>query len=366
MNKPSAIPTGLGFYLILLFSFCVSVFPQLSYFLAAGAVVIWVFQILIFRETGFASSLLFYPVTGLAAFSLIVWVLSTIYTNDNPMVCVGLYSLFYFVVFSFVPSREKRKMVIWTFLAGITLAIIIRFLAGLSALPDIYPLDMTLKDQLPTLIIMGFCMIIALFTEAREIRERLFFGLISIPLVIGIMNVDHIITVVSIIILTLTGLLKNRSVLLAVALIAILAFSGLFSIKGELTGHIREGRLTQDLTAPLVNISEHTERLTKVGFFGIQSDVSAEETVQIRDPFFISLIRYAGPPSLLFLIWVIIELTKRDLTKFKKITQREEKAYHFATLLFMAIMIVVNIYGSTLDCSPAVLGLWLFLGMAEL
>ena len=362
MSKPSAIPANFGFYLILLTAFCVSVFPDVSYFLAIGAILVWLFQSFVFRETGFVSSILFYPIAGLAVFSFLVWILSAIYSVNNPMACVGISSLFYFVVFSFVSSREKRKMIIWTFFAGVILSVIIAYLAAMSAMPDAFPQDVILEERLPALVIIGLCLAIAYYVEAPGIRERVFFGLVSIPLIIGILNVDYTIALTALLVLTAAGLVRYRPILIAVLFITVLAISGFFGIKGDLGERYADGSLARELSAPWNRIDEYSLRLSETGFYGVQAD----ETSMLTDPFFVSLARHGGPPMLLFFLWVIIELGRRDLTRLRKLPQKEEKAFHLAALLVIVILVIVNIYGSSLGCTPAMIGLWMFFGMAEI
>ncbi|MEE9553293.1 MAG: hypothetical protein V3W18_03255 [candidate division Zixibacteria bacterium] len=366
MNKPSAIPSSLGFYLILLFSFSVSVFPAISYYLAAGAFGVWLFQILIFRQTGFISSPLFYPIAGLTVFSVIVWSLSSLYSYDNPVICVGLYSLFYFVIYSFVSSHEKRKMLIWTFLGGIILSVGIEILSNLESSAGVFPGSLILEEHLPTLLIMGFCLIVAMFAMASGIREKLFYGLISLPLVAGVLISGYTITLITMIVLLAAGLIKEKSILIAAALIAIVVSTGLFGAKGEIITLFDRDNLTELVVRPIDDIGRNVEHISNSGFFGSPGNDQTGESAPQERSFFISLIRHAGPPSLLLFLWVIFELARRDLTKIRKLSEQEEKAYHLATLIFMAIIIVANIYGSYFSCSPAILGLWMFLGMAEI
>ena len=117
---------------------------------------------------------------------------------------------------------------------------------------------------------------------------------------------------------------------------------------------------------PIDDIEKNSERISNSGFFGKHGDDLADESMPRARSFFISLVGHAGPPSLLLFLWVIFELARRDLTKIRKLSEQKEKSYHLAALLFMAIIIIANTYGSPFSCSPAILGLWMFFGMAEI
>lgn len=367
MIKPSAVPAQIGFYLLLLFSFSVSVFPEFAYFLAGGAFGIWLLQILIFRRPSFASSRLFYPIFGLCAISLICLLLSKIFSFDNPTLCAGLYSVFYFVAMSFVPSQEKRKMITWTFLSGVILSLAIDVLSGLSSggYHDIKSLMISEHLSVPVLIV--FCLGLANYAASIGFREKIFYALILLPVGVGVMTIDTIITIVLLIMLLLISIVQDRSGLIVVGLIVVIVFSGLFGLKDRIKMGVESGEYIEIVKKPLRAIEQNADELVSAGFYGsLEQGPESEKSFIGSEPFFISLVKSSGPPSLLFLIWVIFESVRRDFAKIRKSARREEKAYHLATFLIIMVIIVVNIYESSFSCSPAILGLWMFLGMTEI
>lgn len=366
MNRPSAIPSNIGFYLLLLFSFCVSVFPRLAVILGIVISIIWLAQLVIFGQPDFKSSRLLYPIAGLTLFSLVVFILSAITGVKNPTVCAGLYSFFYFVVFSFVPSQERRKMVIWTFLSGVVLSLGISVLSAvdISGRPDFSAV--VFPDHLPLLILMVFCLGLAYFTESIGMREKLFFALIFLPIGIGVLAFDPMIILILFALMLVVGIIKDRAALVLLGVLVIMAYSGIFKTGENPKEIFKNGQFARMIGAPLKSIEINSEAINTVGFYGMPGSETEEQDISgDEEPFFVTLIKRSGPMSLLFFIWVIFELVRRDYAKIRKLNMREERAYHLASLMAIIVIVLSNIFESSLACSSALPALWMFMGMAE-
>jgi hypothetical protein len=362
MDRPSAIPSRFGFYILLLFSFSVSVFPELARILAAVALCVWLFQVLVFRGPAPLQSTLFYPICGLFSFSILSLLISWLFSSENPLACVGLYSAFYFVANSFIQSQEKRKMVMWTFLSGVILSLSVHILSRLDKSSD-----PAMPEHLPVLAVMAFCLILSFYAEARGIQEKTFFGFIFLPVAIGMLGADIAVAMTIFLLLLIIGVVKDRAIFALIALMLIVIFSGFLDIKQDLKSAFSRQGVEELINTPLRSIDENRNLLTESRFYGLlSSEPEISESTDNTVPFFISLIGYSGPPSLLLLLWVVFELGRRGLAKVRKIASREEKAYHLAALLIIIILMIVNIQGSWLACSPAILGFWVIMGMAEI
>jgi len=368
MAKPSAILIRIGFYLILLFSLSVSVFPRFAYVLAIAAFCIWLLELLIFRDTSWVSSALFNPIAGFVAFSMIAWLLSGLLHDRSPAPCVAVFSLFYFVARSFVRSPEKRKMIVWTFISGVVLAsgidLFYRWgsLFGLSFSPNLA------AGSLPFLMMLVFCVVIAYYAQAHDYAEKLFFGLISLPIaILAVLAFNRAIMVILLLIFIGVGILKDRAVLIVVGLIIVVMFSGLFGIRGKIVESSDAQDLIEHAKSPVYEIKRNFDVISGAGFYGGSGDLSQMEAGTAPDePFFITLIRYSGPPSLILFIWIMIERARRDLARIRKTSFPEVKAYHLASLLIVVSVSISSLYVSAPGCSSAVLALWLLLGMAEI
>lgn len=368
MAKPSAILIRIGFYLILLFSLSVSVFPRFAYVLAIAAFFIWLMELLIFRDTFWASSSLFNPIAGFAAFSVVAWLLSGLLYDRSPAPCVAIFSLFYFVARSFVRSPEKRKMVVWTFISGVVLVSGIDLFARWGSLfdPGFSPGPPT--GSLPFLMMLVFCVVIAYYAQTRDYAEKLFFGLISVPIAaLAVLAFDRAIMAILLLIFIGVGILKDRTVLIVVGLVIVVTFSGLFGIREKIVESTDAHDFIELAESPVYEMGRNFDVISAAGFYGGGGDPSEMDIRTIADqPFVITLIKYTGPPSLILFVWIMVERARRDLARIRKISFPEAKAYHLASLLIVIAVSISSLYVSMPGCSSAILALWLLLGMAEI
>jgi hypothetical protein len=368
MGKPSAILVRIGFYLILLFSLSVSVFPRFAYILAIAASSIWFLELLIFRDTSWASSSLFNPIAGFAIFSVIAWFLTGLLHDQSPATCVAVFSLFYFVTRGFVQSPEKRKMIVWTFISGVVLASGIDLFYRWGGLFDMNTSPDIAARPLSFLMMLVFCMVIAYYAQAHDYSEKLFFGFVSMPMVIlAALAFDRAIMVILLLIFMGVGIFKDRTVLIVVGLIVAVLFSGLFGIRGKIAESADTGNLIEIAGSPAKVIERNSDMISNTGFYGAGTDQLRKEAGSVSDePFFLNLIRYSGPPSLILFFWIMIERARRDLARIRKVSFAEAKAYHLASLLMVIAVSISSLYVSTPGCSSAILALWMLLGMAEI
>lgn len=368
MGKPSAILVRVGFYLILLFSLLVSVFPSFAYILAIAACGIWLLELLIFRDTSWVSSSLFNPIAGFAIFSVIAWLLSGLLRDQSPVPCMAVFSPFYFVARSFVQSPEKRKMIVWTFISGVVLASGIDLFYRWGGL---FELDISVDlaaRPLSFLMMLVFCVVIAYYAQAHDYAEKLFFGFVSLPIVVlAALAFDRAIMVILLLIFLGVGILKDRTVLIVVGLIVVVIFSGLFGIRSRIAESIDTGDLIEIAGSPVNVIERNYGMISNTGFYGGGTDRLRKEAGSISDePFFITLIRYSGPASLILFFWIMIERARHDLARIRKVSFAEAKAYHLASFLIVIAVSVSSLYVSAPGCTSAILALWMLLGMAEI
>ena len=259
-------------------------------------------------------------------------------------------------------------MIVWTFISGVILAsgidLFYRWgsLFNLSISPDYTP------GSLSFLMMLVFCLIIAYYAQTRVYAEKLFFGLISLPLaLLAALTFDS--AIIAILLLASAGvaILKDRTVLIIVGLIIVVMFSGLSGLRGRIAKPDDAFDLVELARSPANAIKRNSDMISGTGFYGAGSDQSQTDERAIPDePFFIKLIKYSGPPSLVLFIWIIIERARRDLARIRKISFTEAKAYHLASLLIVVSVSIASLYVSMPGCSSAVLALWLLLGMAEI
>jgi hypothetical protein len=367
MSTPSAIPAKIGFYLLLLFSFSVAVFPRLSIVLAAAAFFVWLLEVVIFRKFGWMSSPVFYPLAGFVSFSVLAFLISAVLYGRNWLPCTAIFSVMYFVAREFVPSPERRKMVVWTFISGVVLSAGIDLFHRWGNLFELGYMEGTSDASLSFLMVMVFCLVIAYYAQAEKSSEKIFFGLITLPVaVVAFFSFDWAVVVILLLIFLAVGIIKDRTVLVIFSLAAVIVVSGIFGAGEYIVETVNAGRIVEFAKSPLQEFKQETETLSGVTFFGSSQAAPQEvEEAEYGGSFIFSLLKRSGPPSVLFFFWILIEQTRRDLLRIRKISSREFRAYNLASLLIVAAVFVSGFYAPTLTCAPAILGLWLLLGMAE-
>jgi hypothetical protein len=363
MDRPSKTFSKAGFYLIILFTFFVPLSPAISSLAAILAFALWILEQVIFRNTDWIQEEMFYPVAGFAFFTLLSFLVTRIYSSVTILPYTGYLAVFYFVVHRFVSLSEKRKMIIWTFIAGVVLSsaidIVMRFsLSGLER-SVIDPAS----GKISFFIMVVFSLILAFYAEGRNLKEKLFFGLISVPLAAMAIMTFNLYVILSLLFLALLiGILKDRTALVPVAIFIAIYFSGIFNGGQEISA----AGVFNIAKSPIKDIIENSVNLANISFFGMKSGSEIIEAGRFTDSFFIKLLLGAGPPAFFLFIWILFKQFRSELVKFRKITFREMKAFHLGIILAVGSFILLSLEGSVFDSSSAVLVFWMILGMSEI
>lgn len=363
MDRPSKTFSKAGFYLIILFTFFVPLSPAIAHLAAVLAFALWIIEQVIFRNTDWVQEEMFYPIAGFAFFTLLGSIVGRIDSSAAILPYTGYLAVFYFVVHRFVSLSEKRKMIVWTFIAGVVLSagidIIIRFSVSGLERSIIDPAS----EKISFFIMIAFSMILAFYAEGRNLKEKLFFGLISVPLAVIAIMTFNIYVILSLLFLALlVGLLKDRAALIPLAIFGGLIFAGILNVGQELS----PVETINIAKSPLRDIIENSGNLANISFFGLNTGPEIAEAGRYANSFFIKLLMSSGPPAFLIFIWILFKQLRSDLVKFRKITFREMKAFHLGIILTIGSFVLLSLGGSVFDSSSAVLVFWMVLGMSDL
>jgi hypothetical protein len=363
MDRPSKTFSKAGFYLIILFTFFVPLSPAISNLVAVLAFALWIIEQAIFRNTDWIQEEMFYPVAGFVFFTLLSFLVTRIYSSISILPYTGYLAVFYFVVHRFVSLSEKRKMIIWTFIAGVVLSsaidIVMRFsLSGLeSSVID------PASEKISFFIMIAFSLILAFYAEGRNLKEKLFFGLISMPLAVMAIMTFNLYVILSLLFLALLiGIFKDRSALIPATVFIALYYSGIFNGSQEISA----SEVINIAQSPFRDILENGSSLANISFFGMRSGSDLIEAGRFTNSFFVKLLLEAGPPAFFIFFWILFKQFRSELVKFRKITFREMKAFHLGIILAIGSFILLSLEGSVFDSSSAVLVFWMILGMSEI
>jgi hypothetical protein len=357
-----------GFYLLLLFAFLVNVWPQASYYLAIAIFLIWLSDTIIFREVELVELPLFYPILGFNVVLILAWALAQLNGINFPYFGVGLLTLFYFIVPGFVMSGERRKMVLWSFIAGVVLVSGLHLITWWDNASGIQVGTNWPRYPLMFQIALVLCVLLAFFAEAEELKEKLFLGLVAFPPALtAILTLDKAVILVIIFSILVVGIFRDRIILIPTALAALILFSGVFGISYNIEKRITPIEYLEFVRSPLNEIQKNHKVIEQAQFFGVDANPTAAATASnVEDSFFLKMLRDAGPPVLIVFLWIIVEQTRGSLSRQKKALSREARAHHVGVLLVLAAIIIMNLYSSAFEYGSAVLAAWMIVGMTEI
>jgi len=358
---------SIGFYLLLIFAFTVAIYPSLAYFTAATLLFLWLLDLLIFREPEFVNMPLFYPIMALMAILLVAWLVARIYGIENNFVHIAFLSLFYFIVQGFVVTNEQRRMIMWTFASGILLYSGIRLALWWSGLP--HPGNEMIQIAQPQIsfISLAICILTTFLAEARGLYERVFYVLVCLPLVIlALLISDRTVILAILAIVVSIAIFRDRRLMIPVAAIILIAILGIGGIHYYLERNLNIAGLGKIIIAPVSAAIYDPDIISEASFFG--ANITAQDynmNPGYLNSFFLELIRGAGPPAFLMLAYIFLERGRESYFKRKKVTLSEEKSYHLTVILVIAVLFVLNMYGTAFFFPNVVLAAWMILGIGE-
>jgi hypothetical protein len=355
-----------GFYLLLLFAFSITVYPTVAYALAGAIFLIWLLDLLIFRETDINELPLFYPILSFSAVLLMGGIVSSIYGHAMPYTYLALLSFFYFIIPGFVRSGEQRRMILWTFIAGAMLVAGLHLILWWATFTNI---TIRLKPLLtPSLfmVTMAFSFLLSFYTESPSIREKVFLTLVAAPLaLVVILSGDKAAMLFMLIVIFLLAIFRDRTIFIPFGLAVLFIFSGAFGIDYYVEQDFTPSRYKELITYPIEQIRGNPETVLMSSFYG-EAALTEERPFAASHSFFLDLIRIAGPPAILLLFWVLFERAREAYFKYRRSVTQQPRAYHLIALLTVIGAIVMNFYGPAFEYPSIILASWLVWGMSQI
>jgi hypothetical protein len=363
MDRPSKTFSKAGFYLILLFSFSISVFPAFAHVIAAAAFILWIVEQIIFRNFDWVKEDMFFPIAGFILFTFLGFLISRPDSFDLILPYTAYLALFYFVVQRFVSLSEKRKMVIWSFITGVVMSSGIKIIDALSSSNFEKSLAAPVSEDISFSMLIALAMALAFYSEGKMAREKLFFVFISIPLVaVAILSFNESLVLIALVLILIAGVMADRSLLLVLAIYlafiitGVLEFENIFSISG----------LHQRLSLPVNEAVENYDIIKNVSFYGAHISPAALSAEYAPKSYFLKLLINYGPPALILFGWIIVKQLQMDFVKFHKISFREMKAFHLGAVITIISFILLSFFGTVFESHSIILIFWMVLGMSEI
>jgi hypothetical protein len=361
------ILTNTGFYLLLLFAFLVTVYPVVSYGLAAAIVLIWLLDVLIFKETDIVDLPLFYPLISFASVIVLGWALSLIFKHEFPYIFLAILSLFYFIVPGFVRSAEQRRMILWTFIAGAMLVASLHLIFWWATFTNVTMRLRPLPEPSLFMVALAFAFILAYYAESHSIHEKIFLSLVAFPLaLVVVLSADKTAILFLLAIVLIAAIFYDRTIFIPFAVAMFFMLSGAFGIDYFVEQNLIPIQYKEFLSQPFTELSINHKAVLVSSFYG-QATTSGNytEVPHSGHSYFAELIKQAGPPAILLLFWILFERAREAYFKHRRSTKHQPRAYHLIALLTIIALIVMNTYDSVFNYPSIVLASWLILGMSE-
>ncbi|UCC80730.1 MAG: hypothetical protein JSW64_05065 [Candidatus Zixiibacteriota bacterium] len=363
MDKPSKTFSRAGFYLILLFSFFAPVSPAVAHIVAVSAFTLWIVEQLIFRNTDWIRDRMFFPVAGFIIFTLLAFFVARLNSSQSVLPYTGYLAIFYFVVQRFVSFSEKRKMIIWTFIAGVILSSAVDAILRFSRADLERSMMNPASQKISFFILIVFALILAFYSEGKNLKEKLFFGLLSLPLIaVAILTLNIHVILILLFFLIIIGVAKDRTALLPLGILIVIFYSGIF----DTAPGFSLPEIINILKSRVSEIIENSRMIENIAFFGMSGGWDAAGLESRPDSFFIRLLASSGPPAILLFLWILVKQLRSDFVKFRKIAFREMKAFHLGIVLAIASFVLLSLFGSVFESGSAILIFWMILGMSEI
>jgi hypothetical protein len=358
--------TNAGFYLLMVFAFFVAIYPRAAYGAAAMILLIWILDLVIFKEPEFIQMTLFYPIIMFGIFILAAWGIARVYGVGIEYLYLIPCFVFYLAVSGFVISGQQRKMIMWTFVGGVLLLAGLQLARWWSGLPiDESPGALWSRPS-ATFVPLAFCVLVSFWAEARAVRERAFFLMVSLPLLVVIfIALDNALLAAFLTIIFVFALVKDRRGLAAFGIVMAVMIFNIGGVGRYISEAIGASEFAEFLTAPLAGGVFEDSLVEEASFFG--TGVSSTEIAGADQlpSFFIDLTRQLGPPALLLIVYIFLERARESFFKRRKVTSAEEKSYHLSVLMLLGALFVLNLYGPAFCFPNVVLAAWMLLGISE-
>jgi hypothetical protein len=356
-----------GLYLLLLFAFSVTVYPVVSYVIAALVFLIWFLDMVIFKETDITELPLFYPLLGFTLVLGVGWILAKIYIHNFPYISVALLSLFYLIVPGFVRTGEQRRMILWTFIAGAMLITGLHLIYWWATFANITIRLRPLPEPSLFMVCLAFSFLLAFYAESSNLREKIFLALVAMPLVLVVMlSTDGSTILFLTIIIVLLGILRDRTIFIPIGLALAVILSGTFGIDYYIERGLIPVTYKEFISRPIQEVKVNPEQVLSRSFYGQAASLENQEvTADESQSYFIKLVKRAGPPVVLIFFWALFERAREAYFKHRRVTSPQARAYHLIAILTIIALIVMNIYGSVFEYPSIILATWLILGMSE-
>ncbi len=376
MERVNPYLNNFAFYLLMLMALTLILSNALAVTLAGAVCVIWILQTVAYRRSSYLEYPLFKLLCAFIGYKLLVLLIAGYENGLGRALGQVAFPLLYLVVPTVVVTAERRRNILWLIITGAIIA------SGYGLIKYHIGLETRISSFVSGYYTMGtyVCLVIGIllvmFAHADSGKERVFLGLVMIPLVAALIftyvRAGYLALIAAV---TMVGLMKDRRVL---AVLTIIVLALLFIIPG--TGAKIMQRL--DFSAPGA-LSERdilwSEGLLKaktVPFFGyginsfpalfdVQNDARIKDkSISTWHNMYLEALLDGGPLSLIFLVAVFLFQGRHSLAIYRRTRDPNKKMIHMVVMVLLVIVAVIGLFADVLRDPIISLLIWLILGLS--
>lgn len=376
MERINPYLNNIAYYLVLVFAFVLMLSNALAAILAGAIVLIWMAQTLAYRRKTWLQFPLFKPICALIGFKIIVIIVMGYYGAFGRVIGQLTFPLIYFTLPAIVVTAERRRRVLWMIISGAILAAgigIIKYLLGIE--PRISSL-VSGPYTLGIYLSLVFCIIISMVVYSRTIKEFLFWCLVSLPVIMGI-----ILTYVRSAYLAATatilsiGLLKQRKIMipiiLLIAIIILISPSIYHKIQNRFDFNNYYAFSDRD-----VLFEKAVQQAQKLNFFGnginsfkklvdVGNDPSLHaKTIDDWHSLYFGPLLDGGPLLLLAILGVLFSQLRFSFALFRKSRDQEQKSYQLGILFVLLSIFIIGFFSNVTKDPIIAMLCWLLFGLS--
>jgi len=377
MGRTSPYLNNIAYYLLLVYSFVLMLSIPLAEWLAVLMLIIWVAQTLAYRRREWLTYPLFLPIITMILYNILVLLVSGHDGRFGRVIEQLTLPLIYFIVPSIVVNSERRMRVIWLFIAGACLAAgigVIRYLIGDVGRATSFTSECT---TLAYFLAFAFVMTLAIYAYSTKTSEKIFLGLVTFPLVLGlILTMTRAAYLAAALSLAILGFLKERKLLLVGTAIVVVACLVFPSTRDKVAQRFDISNAQSFFSHREVLLDLGLDRARDMPFFGYGLNsfpevvnVAAEERIRAKDimewhNMYLKALLDGGPLGLVILIWLFAAQTRVTLTRFRKTKDRDQKTFQLGILLLLLSLAVIGLFDTVLTIRIVAMLTWLLLGLS--
>lgn len=377
MERTNTYLNNIAFAFLMVFAFLLMLSNALAEIFAAGILLIWIIQSLAYRRRNWLDYPLFKPIMALIGFKTLALLVNGYEGPFGTAFEQLSLPLIYFTIPSIVVTAERRRKIIWLVIGGALVAAAIgitKYSTGLdtqasSLVAGCYTLSIYLAISL--IIVM------AIFVYSQKIKEKLFLGLVSIPLLLGIVlaftRASYLAAAIA---AAFLGFFKDRKLLIPIVLIIVLVAMFSSDAVDFLNRRFDISNVRRFYSHRDVLLMLGLPKADNVEFFGYGIntfprliDVQNESSIRSKSintwhNMYLEYVLDTGPFSLIILMWLFIAQFRYSLYKFRKSRNEEQKLYQLAFMLIVIAIAVIGLFANPMRDPIISMLFWMLMGLS--